>query len=74
MPSLDPNENKFSMLDHLTELRRRLIFCFIGIIIAFGFCYGFSQHIFNFLVEPLAEITSKDKERRIIVADEKRIL
>ena len=66
MPSLDPNENKFSMLDHLTELRRRLIFCFIGIIIAFGFCYGFSQHIFNFLVEPLAEITSKDKERRMI--------
>ena len=66
MSNIDPNENKMLMLDHLTELRRRLIFCFIGIIVAFGFCYGFSQNIFNFLVEPLAEVTGNDKERRMI--------
>ena len=67
MSKIDANENKMLMLDHLTELRRRLIFCFIGIIVAFGFCYGFSQNIFNFLVEPLAGVTGKGKERRMIL-------
>ena len=54
------------LLDHLGELRRRLIFCFVGVILAFFLCYAFSQNIYNFLVEPLANIGSDGRQRRMI--------
>jgi sec-independent protein translocase protein TatC len=44
-----------SFLDHLEELRRRLIVCLIAIGIAFLGCYIFSGPILEFLLEPLRE-------------------
>ena len=65
MPS-NQKDTAMPLLDHLNELRRRLIFCFIGIILAFFVCYAFSQDIYNFLVEPLANIGSDARQRRMI--------
>ena len=43
------------LLDHLTELRSRLIVCLVAIAIAFAVCFGFSKQIFNFLIVPFTE-------------------
>lgn len=43
------------LLDHLTELRSRLIVCLVAIAIAFAVCFLFSKQIFNFLVVPFTE-------------------
>ncbi|MBB4155604.1 sec-independent protein translocase protein TatC [Sphingomonas jinjuensis] len=41
------------LLDHLIELRRRLLFCMAAIVIAFGASYFFAEQIFAWLVHPL---------------------
>lgn len=40
------------LLEHLVELRARLIKCVIALMIAFVFCFAFSQQIFLILVHP----------------------
>ena len=45
---------KAPLLDHLIELRKRIIYSLIALAIAFAICFGFATQIFNFLVEPLA--------------------
>jgi sec-independent protein translocase protein TatC len=40
-------------MEHLIELRRRLIWCFLTLGIAFAICFYFSDAIFAFLVQPL---------------------
>ncbi|MDY0163780.1 twin-arginine translocase subunit TatC [Desulfobotulus sp.] len=44
-----------SLMDHLTELRKRLVRCMIAILIGFLFCYGFKEQLFFILVSPLQE-------------------
>jgi sec-independent protein translocase protein TatC len=41
------------LLDHLIELRRRLLYCIAAIVLAFGVSYWFAEDIFAFLVQPL---------------------
>jgi sec-independent protein translocase protein TatC len=53
----DPIDDKpMPLLDHLIELRRRLIWSIAAFLIAFGVCYHFSSDIFSFLARPLADI------------------
>ena len=40
------------LIDHLIELRSRLIKAVIAIMIAFAACFTFAKHIFNILVRP----------------------
>ena len=44
------------LIEHLIELRRRLAFAAIGLVIAFLGCWYVAQDIFAFLVEPLREV------------------
>src|SRR5262245_55435052 len=44
-----------SFLDHLEELRRRLIICLIAIGASFAVCYYFSGPILEILLKPLKE-------------------
>jgi len=54
-------------VSHLTELRKRLINCFIFLIIFFIFCYYFSEDLYGFLVEPFAKaVKESGLERRLI--------
>ncbi|WP_343527986.1 twin-arginine translocase subunit TatC [Sphingomonas sp.] len=41
------------LLDHLIELRRRLLYCIVAIAIGFGVSMYFSEAIFGFLARPL---------------------
>jgi sec-independent protein translocase protein TatC len=52
----DDEGSKMPLMDHLIELRDRLIKAFIAVILIFFVCYYFSQHIYAFLVQPLADV------------------
>ncbi len=45
--------SKAPLLDHLIELRRRLLYCMAAIALAFAVAMFFSEQIFGFLVQPL---------------------
>lgn len=62
--SLD--ERKMSLIEHLTELRKRLMFAAIGFILIFLICFYFANPFFNFLVAPLADVWEGDPNRRLI--------
>ena len=63
-----PSENQESgFVSHLTELRKRLIHCFIFLIIFFIGCYIFAEHLYGFLVDPYAQAVKDDgTDRRLI--------
>jgi sec-independent protein translocase protein TatC len=42
------------LLDHLIELRSRLITCLVALFVAFVFCYIFSKQAYQFLIHPFA--------------------
>src|SRR5688572_25109813 len=52
-PGDELDASKAPLLDHLIELRRRLLWSFGSIAIAFGVCLYFARPIFAFLVQPL---------------------
>jgi sec-independent protein translocase protein TatC len=41
------------LLDHLIELRRRLLYCIAALAVAFAISFYFADRIFAFLVQPL---------------------
>ena len=43
------------LLDHLLELRRRLLWSFAALGVAFAICFYFARPIFSFLVQPLVK-------------------
>ena len=49
----DIDDTKQPLLDHLIELRRRLLWCLVTVIAAFFVCFHFAHQIFAVLVQPL---------------------
>ncbi|MEH3048611.1 twin-arginine translocase subunit TatC [Sphingomonas adhaesiva] len=47
------DDSRAPLLDHLLELRRRLLYCIAAVALAFGICWYFAETIFAFLVQPL---------------------
>ncbi|MBI1179224.1 MAG: twin-arginine translocase subunit TatC [Alphaproteobacteria bacterium] len=54
------------LIEHLVELRRRLIYSVIAFLVVFGICLNFSQEIYAFLVEPLSHVLGAHSGRRLI--------
>lgn len=52
----DIDEREMPLLDHLIELRNRLMYAAAAILLAFVVCYFFAAEIYAFLVHPLAKI------------------
>ena len=57
---------KAPLLDHLIELRDRIIRSLIAFLIAFLFCYYFANQIYDFLVQPLADAMQGQPNRQLI--------
>ena len=51
----DLDETESPLLDHLIELRNRLMRCLLTLVVAFAICFPFSDEIFGFLVRPLTQ-------------------
>ncbi len=54
------------LLDHLVELRKRLLHAAIAFVIAFAACYTVAEPIYAFLIQPLADIYEGEANRRMI--------
>ncbi|WP_341207451.1 twin-arginine translocase subunit TatC [uncultured Sphingomonas sp.] len=52
-------DSRAPLLDHLLELRRRLLYCIAAVLLAFFVCWYFAENIFGFLVQPLLSAGQK---------------
>ena len=66
-PSGPEHDRQMPIIEHLVELRRRLIYSFVGFLICFGIAFWKSDLVFNFLAEPLAHALGEG--RRMIYTD-----
>ena len=55
-----PDRGQMSLVEHLTELRRRLIVSAIAIAVGAIICFGFYQVILGFLIGPYQDVTGKN--------------
>lgn len=53
------HQDRLSVVDHLEELRGRLIVCLAVIAVAFGFCFWQNHALLNIINKPLAHETQK---------------
>jgi sec-independent protein translocase protein TatC len=61
------DDKPMPLLEHLVELRRRLLWSMLAFIFCFGFCYHFSGQIYLFLAQPLAATqVGKGEQARLI--------
>jgi sec-independent protein translocase protein TatC len=66
-----PDEDQggqMSFLEHLDELRTRLVRSFIFIFVAFIFCWFLSNHIYNFLARPVQKALAEAQQRDVGIA------
>jgi sec-independent protein translocase protein TatC len=49
-------KKKLTILEHLSEIRRRLIYCVIAVIITSTICFIFASNIFDILIHPAGDI------------------
>src|SRR5271169_2034649 len=61
MTDADIDATKAPLMDHLIELRQRLIRSLYAFFAAFIVCFYFSRHIYNVLVEPYVHVVGADK-------------
>lgn len=65
-----PDDKKMPLLDHLIELRQRLLYCVIALLAVFVVCFYFAQPIFAYLAQPLADVMLEhgvaEHQRRLI--------
>ena len=62
-------EEKFqemSLIEHLTELRKRLMWSFFYILIIFIICFYFADELFTFLANPLVKLLDTEKGQGFI--------
>lgn len=60
------DDKKMPLLEHLVELRRRLLYSAAAFIAAFVVSFYFAQSMFNFLAAPLAQYFENEEGRRFI--------
>jgi len=58
-------EKQMSFLEHLDELRKRLMWSILFIFFAFMVCFYFSAKIFNFLAIPVQRALAEQKQKNI---------
>lgn len=56
---------QMSFLEHLDELRRRLVRCILVVTVAFLLCWNYSGYIYNFLAVPVYRALAEAQQRQI---------
>jgi sec-independent protein translocase protein TatC len=62
----NPDDKKMPLMEHLIELRRRLIWSLVAFVICFVVCFFFANDIFDFLTRPLAAVWEGQEGRHLI--------
>jgi sec-independent protein translocase protein TatC len=57
------HEDRLSLVDHLDELRNRLIICGAVLVVAFGFCFWQNHELLRIINKPLTTQTKKQVEK-----------
>ncbi|MDX3970001.1 MAG: twin-arginine translocase subunit TatC [Bradyrhizobium sp.] len=68
MTDVDIEASKAPLMDHLIELRSRLIKALLGFGIAFIFCFFFAKQIYNVLVWPFVWVAGAENSKFIYTA------
>lgn len=55
-----------NIVDHLRELRQRIMYALLAVLVGFAFCYSFASEIYGFLVQPLADVSHSQVGRKMI--------
>jgi sec-independent protein translocase protein TatC len=63
-----PGDRKMPLIDHLIELRQRLIWSALAFFVAFVVCYVFHKQIFSILVAPMNSLPHPEGRRMIFTA------
>ena len=63
-----PGDRKMPLIDHLIELRQRLIWSALAFFVAFIVCYVFHKQIFSILVAPMNALPHPEGRRMIFTA------
>ena len=63
----DEKNKQSSFVEHLTELRSRLVKSIVYLFIFFIVCYFFAENIYSFLVAPYAEAVKDDEVNRRMI-------
>ncbi len=62
----DIDDQQMPLMEHLLELRNRLMYASGAILLGFLICYFFAENIYAFLVQPLADVYEGQTGRRMI--------
>lgn len=62
----NPNPERLHLLQHLVELRKRLLWSILIMMVGMSICYMFVDQIYDFLVAPLAEAMGPYDSHRLI--------
>src|ERR1041385_3401189 len=68
MSDEDIEASKAPLMDHLIELRSRLIKALLGFAVAFIFCFFFAKQIYNVLVWPFVWVAGPENSKFIYTA------
>lgn len=66
MNSTDLNTTAQPLIEHLTELRKRILWSAVIMLVGTGICYLFVEDIYGFLVQPLADAMGPHDSQRLI--------
>lgn len=58
---------QMSLLDHLAELRTRLVRCVLGVVVGMLACYAFAERMFDILMEPMKEVLKKVAAQHMVL-------
>ncbi|MBN8554809.1 MAG: twin-arginine translocase subunit TatC [Deltaproteobacteria bacterium] len=61
--------SEMSLMEHLVELRKRIIYSLLGVLVGFGIVYYFSAQVFAWLIEPLCHIFENAAQCSIVFTD-----
>lgn len=56
------DEKKMPLLDHLIELRQRMLWSVGSLLVVFLICFFFAEQVFDFLAQPLADVLLDGRE------------
>ena len=65
-PDEEAEGGKMPLMEHLVELRRRLVISIGAFVVCFFVGYAIAEPIYQFLVEPLAHLLEGQQGRRMI--------